>query len=79
MDDRCGGKYQSVTGLIKGLVREPFVPCQRLGTGLEPSSPLTLWQRQLFPEDSVPQAGAETTPALHFLASVVHFPPALFG
>lgn len=30
---RCGGKYQSVIGLIKGLVREPFMPDQNLGTG----------------------------------------------
>lgn len=35
-----GGKFQSVIVLIKGLVREPFMPVQRLGTGREPSSPV---------------------------------------
>lgn len=38
--DRPGEKYRSVVGLIKGLVREPFMPCQRLETDLEPSSPV---------------------------------------
>ena len=28
---RCGRKYQSVIGLIKGLVREPFMPAKGWG------------------------------------------------
>lgn len=40
---RCGGKYQNVIGFIKGLVREPFRPGQRLGTGRELSSPVNPW------------------------------------
>lgn len=57
-----GGKYQNVIGLIKGLVREPFLPGGRLGTSGEPSSSVNpLAKVVFFSRNPSPQAAAGKT------------------